>query len=196
MEEKKNKKTEKSELTKENIIQQTIKIINEYNGNTDLVTIRKIAQRAGIGIGLINHYFGSKDQLIEICVQKIIGGIIHSFQVEENNITLIDLTKQVTKQVIDYLVDHPQISKISILSDLNSPHYKDHSMSTAYGFAYYIAGRKKPTTLQLQKGFFLVAILQESFLRKETLLQDIDIDFQDKNKRDQYIDLLIDIIME
>ena len=49
----------KSERTKEKIIQETIMLIKASNGDTESITIRKIAQNAGVGVGLINHYLHS-----------------------------------------------------------------------------------------------------------------------------------------
>jgi AcrR family transcriptional regulator len=41
------------------------------SGDIKKITIRRIAEEAGVGVGLINHYFETKDNLIEVCVQKI-----------------------------------------------------------------------------------------------------------------------------
>jgi AcrR family transcriptional regulator len=65
----------KSEKTKENIIANTIALIRETNGDTASISIRKIAERANVGTGLINHYFATKENLLEVCVQTIISEI-------------------------------------------------------------------------------------------------------------------------
>ena len=51
----------KSKVTKEKIITQTIELIQESNGLTENITIRKIAEKANVSVGLINHYFGAED---------------------------------------------------------------------------------------------------------------------------------------
>ncbi len=45
---------------KDKIINVTIDLIKEANGNIDKITIREIAKRAEIGVGLINYHFKSK----------------------------------------------------------------------------------------------------------------------------------------
>lgn len=186
----------KSEQTKENIIQQTILLIEKYNGDTSQITIRKIAEQAQIGIGLINHYFGSKDHLIEICVQQIIVEVVRSFKLENcAGMTPKEITKCTAIQVADFLMNHMQISRLSILGDLNTPKVKDNSISTVYAFAHCMSGGIK-TDKYIKKAFFLVSILQESFLRKDVLVHNMGIDFYDKNQRDDYINNIIDILME
>ena len=66
--------TEKSLQTKQRIQAATTDLIQRSEGNLAQVTMRAIAQQAGVSVGLINHYFTSKDQLIEACVQQIIRG--------------------------------------------------------------------------------------------------------------------------
>ncbi len=185
----------KAEKTKELIIEQTILLITETDGNVDLLTIRKIAERANIGVGLINHYFESKDKLIELCVQRIIGGVVHSFRVDECvGMKPIEMTKYVVKQVIDFLMKNEQISKISILGDLKNPKEKDNSMNTVLGLAHCMAGGQN-TDQYLRKAFYLITILQESFLRKNVLVENMGVDFCDKAQRDHYIEELVDTMM-
>ena len=60
---------------KDKIINVTIDLIKEANGNIDKITIREIAKRAEIGVGLINYHFQSKKNLVDICVQQIISNV-------------------------------------------------------------------------------------------------------------------------
>ena len=57
--------------TKDRILKCTTELILERGGDIDNVTIRMIAARAGIGVGLTNHYFESKEQLINECIDKV-----------------------------------------------------------------------------------------------------------------------------
>ena len=65
---------------KEAIIQATIKLIEEKGEHLEEVTVREICKRAGVGLGLVNYHFGNKDNLIELCVERIINGIVENFQ--------------------------------------------------------------------------------------------------------------------
>lgn len=186
---------EKSEKTREKIIEQTIELIKESDGDTEKVTIRKIAERSQISVGLVNHYFESKDILFEICVQHIIFGVISSFRPDvEKSGNRVEILQRVAKQVMDFLMDNQQISKISILGDLTHPKEMDNTMGTVLGFAGSVSD-KKPSENDIKRAFMLTAILQESFLRKDILKLSLGVDFYDKSERDNYIDYIINRLM-
>ena len=65
---------------KEELIEITTTLIRENKGDVDKVTIRDIANKSGVSVGLINYHFGNKDNLITECVQSIITGVIKSFR--------------------------------------------------------------------------------------------------------------------
>jgi AcrR family transcriptional regulator len=182
----------KSDISKENIIQQTICLIQESDGIIENITIRKIAERAQVGVGLINHYFNSKENLIEICVQTIISGVIGAFRPAlSDSEDSVERTKTVVKQVIDFLMDNQQISKISILGDLKQPKLMDNTMKTALGFAIRLSGGEV-TQVHKVNGFMITAVLQEAFLRKDCLKESLGIDFYDKKQRDLFIDDIVE----
>ena len=184
----------KSERTKESMIVTAIALIEEENGDTEKVTMRKIAARSGVSVGLINHYFSSKEILIEQCVQRIIGGVIRSFRPELSGAdSRTDILKSTAKQVIDFLMENRQISRISILGDCSDPKERDNTMGTVYGIASCIS-QGSPSEYELQKAFLLTSMLQASFLRKDVLKQTLHIDFADKSERDRYIDTMIETI--
>ncbi len=182
----------KSDITKENIIRHTICLIQETDGMPENITIRKIAERAGVGIGLINHYFGSKDKLIEICVQTIISGVINAFSpnLREGGDS-IETTKSVAKQVMDFLMKNQQISKISILGDLKQPKSLDNTMKTVLGFGACLSGGQTTEKHKIN-AFMITAVLQEAFLRKDLLQDSFGIDFYDKEQRDQFINCIVE----
>lgn len=185
----------KSEETKERIIHETIQLIKEMKGEIEKVTIRKIADKAQVGVGLINHYFKSKDNLIQISVQRIIKQVVTTFEVTDiARLKPMELTKTVACQVVDFLMENLQISKVSILEDLNNPKEKDNSIQTAIGFAYCMSGGVDLERYR-KKAFFLLSILQESFLRKDVLYSNIGVDFENEEQRKQYINDIIEMIM-
>ena len=185
----------KSENTKEKIIRETIALIRKMDGETDQVTIRRIAENAKVGTGLINHYFESKENLIRICVQQIIEQVVCTFKVEgSDEREPVDITKAVACQVTDFLMENMQIARISILGDLSGPQRNDNSMRTALGFAKCMAG-DTPAKQYMKKAFFLVSILQESFLRREEMPEISGTDFYDKQQRDVYIEKIVSMVM-
>jgi len=186
----------KSEQTRNHIIEKTMELIQEGSGDIDKITVRNIAERADVGMGLINHYFQSKNILIEICIQRMITGVVTSFhpELKKDQTGPEGVTAQIACQVTDFLINHPQISKISILGDMKSPAAADNTMMTVKGFASSIAGAEEMQN-EAEIAFMLVAVLQVAFLRKDTLEQALGIDFNDKKQRDQFIMKLVEKLM-
>ena len=186
--------TTKSQKTKENIINNAINLIQQNNGDVDKITIRKIAEAGGIGVGLINHYFGSKDKLIEVCIQRIISSVIYSFTPNSTeNDGMLARTKTCVKQVMDFLMENQAISRISILGDLKHPEALDNTMKTVMGLSNTISNGA-PTQQSKILSFLLTSIMQEVFLRKDVLKESIGIDLYNKAQRDNFLEGVVDSV--
>ena len=61
---------------KDRIIEVTTAMIEQHAGDTKAITARVIAEKADVGLGLINYHFGSKENLITTCVQRIISNVV------------------------------------------------------------------------------------------------------------------------
>ena len=176
-------------------MQNTIQLIKETDGVAEEITVRKIAERTQVGVGLINHYFGSKDKLIEMCVQHIINSVVSGFRTNaKEGSSPTEVTKTAAIYVADFLMANRQISKISILGDLKTPKEQDNTYGSSYGFAYCMSGGHMREAY-MRKAFFLVSILQESFLRQDVLLSSLGVDYHDKVQRDAYVCEIVDMIM-
>ncbi|PJI09227.1 MULTISPECIES: TetR/AcrR family transcriptional regulator [Clostridium] len=183
----------KSELAKEKIIEVTIDLIQNANGEIHKITTRAIAKQAGIGVGLVNYHFESKNKLIEICVQRIISDVIRSFKPKINNeLDSIDRIKKVTKMVADFLIQNPSVSKISILGDMNTPSTVDNTMQTVKGFLISMEDYNFPKEEKMLLSFALTSILQAVFLRKNITKESFGFDFNNKEERESFIDFMID----
>lgn len=64
--------------TRNRIIATTIEILDEVT-NVDQITVRQIAERANVGIGLVNHHFKTKDNLLIIAIDNIMAKMATSF---------------------------------------------------------------------------------------------------------------------
>lgn len=183
----------KSESVKEKIIATTIELIQSGSGDIEKITTRLIAQKAEVAIGLINYYFESKDQLIEICVQNIISQVIGAFKPEvDGEKNSISRLKTVAILVMDFLTENPSVSRISIIGDMKEPKVMDNTMKTVMGFMvttinYNIPEKEKKLLL-----FSLTSILQSFYLRSEIAKESLGIDFAIKEERDSVINFMID----
>lgn len=182
----------KAEEMKERIIRCTIELIEQGSGNIGEITTRMIAEKAGIGISLIHYHFQTKDRLVELCVQRIITGVIEGFRpsVAAGAHPLVRITA-VAQQVADFLAANPAISRISILGDLAQPTRGDNTVLTMAGFTAAWQGRKNSAAAGIPElktaVFALTALIQSAFLRKELSRELFGYDIEKKEERDCFI---------
>lgn len=174
---------------KDKIIDVTIDLIKETDGDIGKITIREIAQRAEIGVGLINYHFQSKQNLIDLCVQRIIGDVIGKSKPNTEGLSPMEKLKRSVKVPIDFLMEHPEISKISILDDLRQGQANDNTFKTLARY-YFHADNLRQSEDTFFNAALLIHGLQGIFLRWE-LYKD-KFDFSDKTQRDKLIDNLVE----
>ncbi|OBR67956.1 hypothetical protein A7K91_18665 [Paenibacillus oryzae] len=186
----------KQEEAKTAIFNAAMELIHASEGNVDEITTRMIAEKAGVGVGLINYHFQTKDRLIEGCVQTIIHHVTGNFKPGLiKNLSSQERLSAVMKQVADFLMENQAVSRISVLGDFAKPEPTDNTMRTVEGFC---------KTMDLPEGesfikekiamFALTTTLQAAFLRKNSTLVTFGFNFEIKEERDRFIDLLVEQI--
>jgi len=177
---------------KEKIMLAATQLMEESGGNPDTVTTRAIAEKAGVGIGLINYHFQTKENLIELCVQQIIGNVIYQFKPDGiEHLKGSELLSVVVKMVADFLTENPSVSRISILDDFKSPKSMDNTMKTVKGFCSSLIECDFSEQEKNLLAFTITSVLQAMFLRKEISKELFGFDFNNKSERDSFIDFLI-----
>ena len=138
--------------TKEKILKVTTDLILERDGDIDGVTIRMIAGKAGIGIGLVNHYFSSKEQLVSLCIDAVFRELFESLQGGSGTVSIFDGDEEVShdeattnaaKAVMDFLMKHEAIARAALLRDAFRPSGQDYTSQLVDAFAYAMVDRRK-----------------------------------------------------
>ena len=188
----------KQSEVKEKIIQAATGLISESEGNVADISTRAIAERAGVGIGLINYHFQTKDHLIEICVERIIENEISSFRPEipATGQSPVKKLKIIAQQVADFLTANPAVSRISILSDHRNPQLTDNTMKSVMGAKSVINDLSLPVEKQTLLAFVLISAMQALFLRKDQSRDLFGYDINIKKERDEVLDLVIEALFE
>lgn len=183
----------KSEIVRDKLIQTTIDLMIQSNGDINEVTTRKITETAEVGVGLLNYHFKSKDKLIEEAVQQFISKQISNFRPNYNDDTNpIDKIKQSVAGVNTFLLDNESISKISILNDHINPSTQDNTMNTLHGIRNALKdydGTEEEKNLLL---FALISFSQNLFLRKDELQSIFGFDYQNEQQRNKVFSLVIE----
>lgn len=180
---------------KQHIIEITTELIEQYNGNTNRITARMIAEKADVGLGLINYYFGSKENLITACVQQMIEKVISDFVPVNDCATAKEGLTSTAIYVFNFLFEHAAISRISILGDLQNYTADCNTTRTQQGFMHLL-GTNVPDRNRFVLAFTLTAAMQSAFLGKDAIKQQMGYDLERPEDRTAYIKKLIDILFE
>lgn len=181
---------------KERIIHATIELIKKH-GDTSKITVRDIAASAGVGIGLINYHFQTKDNLINLCTLELIRHSVEQLgSIDQNTgIAPIDQMKTLGRGITAFMVMNPGVSRISITKDYVSPDAADNSVQVVKMFAPIarkVCGNdKSDPELQLLL-HMLVSSIEAAFLRKDVLKGTFGIDIESTEQRDRLVDFCID----
>ena len=189
---------EKTKNIKEHIMDVTTQLIQESDGDINQITIRRIAERAQVGLGLINYHFGSKDKLILECIQRIKNNVVHCFTREEKVYGENDDKYRLAnwaKQVYDFLFENQDISMMSILGDMQDYRAACNSVNTQRGLALALdnfTDNKQKRMLV----FTLTSIMQVAFLLGEYSKEVIGYDLYKKEERDLFIDTVVEMLFD
>lgn len=186
---------------KETIIQATIDLINEKGEQMNDITVREICKKANVGLGLVNYHFGNKETLIEICVERIVNGIVDHFRsIQEKTEGLPPFEKldYLGNMTLTFLFEHYAVSKTSILTDMHMPKEDDNTHRTYLAYLPLVAACRPDwdqETLE-RKTFYLIAVMQQAFLRHNVIRKRHGIDLTNTEERKTFHSQILHDILE
>lgn len=187
--------------SKEKIIQATIDLINEKGEQMNDITVREICKKADVGLGLVNYHFENKDKLIELCVERIINCIVDNFnsiQEKTEKLTAFEKLDYLGNMTFTFLFEHYAVSKISILADMRMPKEDDNTHRTYLAYLPLMSACRPDwdnKTLE-RKTFYLIAVMQQSFLRHKVIMQLYGIDLTVPEERKTFHRTILHDILE
>ena len=177
------------------IVEVTTGLIEQYHGDTKRITARMIAEKAGVGLGLINYHFGSKENLITTCVQRVIGKVITGIGMSSEYASDREHLRAWAGYVFDFLFQYPAISRISILGELQGAAAEGNSRSPQRGFLFAltknIADKEEPL-----RAFILTTAIQVAFLNSSAAGELLGYDLAQASGREAYIESLVEFLFE
>ena len=205
--------------TKEKILKCTTELILERGGDIRGVTIRMIAERAGIGVGLTNHYFSSKEQLVKECIDSVfeeLFGILTGKKEAETEPGSDEAIENNAKTVMDFLIGHEAIARAALRRDVENPSENDYTARLVNAFAYAMADPRKIAEIRANdrmtdrmkeqfieqfvssqkiKAFMIVSSVKEAFIRRESLKKAFSCDLSDGDARDEFMESLMETVL-
>ena len=186
---------------KEKIIQSTIKLIEENGEHLEEITVREICKRADVGLGLVNYHFKNKDNLIEICVERMINEVVENFQhirEKTEGLTPFEKLEYLGNMTLDFLFEHYAVSRISVLTDMQMPKGNDNTNRTYAAYLPLVAACCPDLDEQSvrRKTFCLITVMQQTFLRNDTVSKQMGIDLRKKENRKVWNTQILHDILE
>jgi len=183
------------------IIEAATALINEKGDSLEDITVREICGRAGVALGLVNYYFENKGRLVEICVERIVNGIVERFgAIREETVGLapFDKLERLGDMTLGFLFEHSAVSRISILTDMKSPGEDDNTHRTYRAFLPLVAACRPDWEEGevRRRTFCLIASMQQAFLRHGEILREQGVDLTEPEARRAFHKRLLRDILE
>ena len=154
---------------------------------------------SGVALGLINYHFGSKDNLLAECSNKIINDILCSMKpdlmkAEDDGLSDRERLTGYAKQTFEYLFANRAIVKLSILSDFRSYSADSNSALTQIGFQMALRGNIPEKSKHLI-AFCLASSMQAAFLAADDSKKITGYDLKTGTGRSSFIENTVNMLM-
>lgn len=175
---------------KELLIKTTIKLLNEFKSPSD-ITARQITGKANVNLAMINYYFNSKDELINIAVQRILENAANEWKdIVKIDINPKDKLKKMLNEFSILVIKYSSFTKTSILFDLTQaeillPYYIIPVLKE------YFSDNKSEYELKVI-AYMIISFMQLVFIRSEAFFKYTGSDIMDDKVRYKTINIIID----
>lgn len=179
----------KRDDTKKRILEVTMDLL-ESTENPDDVTVRKIAEAAGIGTGLINYHFNSRDNLVKEAVtgkMESLAEIIEKLDGDSSNPQ--KYLEETLIAMSDTAMKNHKLNKLSVEYDLLKGDFRIYLYLIPVLKKIYNES-KSETDLRLI-AFQLIVTMQGIYLRQEAFHMLTGINIELKSERDSLIKSIV-----
>ena len=185
----------KDQDARNRILMATKEILDESE-NFDQITVRQIAERANVGVGLINYHFRSKDNLLGTVVgdemAKMAGDFLKAGSV--SGMDPIERLKSILKELFQYGEKHKDFLKYTMTrSILNGDMQAQLTLVPLLRDIF--ADQKDEINLRILAMQILLP-LQVTALSPQAFHFYSGIDLFDETQRNRFIDTLIDNLVK
>jgi len=180
---------------KERLIDVTIKMICEGKKPSE-ITVKQITEKAEVGNGMVNYHFQSKDNLVRLAVKKVMNCATKSLgkkiELKENEPPIERLTT-ILKEVVNFIANNSEISKIAILDDLESNQGNAHLLSSEESYNKCLKELYGDNMHKLWiKNYLIAGYINYIFLKAENIKNEMGFDFYNKEDREKSIETLVE----
>ena len=188
-------------VTKDAIIDEAIVILEEKGDDPQKLTIRELAGRLGIGVGLVNYHFGSKEVLVNRCVKKMIMSIVEEFHKVRTSLAYMKPKEKLNYlclMTFDYLYTKPNVSKVALIYDLGNTSNDDTTSELIDAYIPIVKDCKP--SYDDQKAYLIASrviyIIEQSYLRTGVIRLRSGVDLRNSEERKEYLENLLKDMMK
>lgn len=154
------------------------------------VTVREIAERAGVGLGLINYHFKSKDALLKEAYDRMFLIRVQEWLDDRQTGALdpLDRLKGLVRTSAEISMDNLSLMQMSLSYELAHSGMETHLMILPLLRSIY-QGEKDELSLRMI-AMALISTLQAILVKKDAFEAYMGVDLDDPNQRASMLDLL------
>jgi len=179
---------------KERIMNTVIKLLLEQK-DVSRISVRQIAKEANVNSALINYYFQSKENLLNMAVETCMTGIVNEmFDKDSNNSDPVVRLKTMIKDIATFAFNNSFLSEIAISSELKNGSFTTTQMILPV-LGEIFNGEKTESELRLI-ALQLIVPLQVLFLNARKYNSYLASDIFDEKQRNQILDKIVDNILK
>ena len=184
----------KAKEIKSELMDKTIELVDRAGGDVERVTVREISAAAGVGVGLVNYHFGSKEELFHCCARQVVkeqNDHLRALLAEEAEAPARARLERLVLRYCAMLVDRPGLVRMALLDDLRRGDYVgddiDDTMTLFLPVVTAAMGRDASEDESRMTTHVLVHGLQAGFLRSASVCARIGLNFYDENERSCFV---------
>ncbi|MGF1506864.1 MAG: TetR/AcrR family transcriptional regulator [Anaerolineae bacterium] len=178
--------------SKDRILEAAVRLI-EVGTDAGTLTVRQIADEAGVAVGAINYHFQSKDNLLIQAVGQLVGAEANRWLDPAPDAEPLERLRQIFKQTARVTAAYGTAGNLLVRQALLEGDFT--SQRLILPLLREILGPDRPEAELRLLAFQLITPMQDAFVRPEAFAAYSGIDIFDEAQRDAAIDMLIDNLL-
>lgn len=174
---------------KQRILKAAISLMDETK-DSDKITIREIAGRAGVGVGLINYHFQTRENLLYEAIGEYMLEVICAMRESSKSESPVENLKAMLKAMGDIGERHEKQMRIGaqyelMQGELSAANYLLPLLREIY------MDKKDETALRVM-ALDIIATTNLGLLRYDVFFKFTGLNMKDKKQRDRFIDIIVE----
>ncbi len=179
---------EKTHDKRQRILTEAYRLLTEVK-DAEKVTIREIAKRAEVGVGLVNYHFASKDAMLMEAIGSALAAVAIQWQASAEDLTVDPRTslKNMLDQLMTMGAEHFHLIQLAAKFELTEGDV--HTPSFILPFIRRITGLEDQEAKLV--AFFIISNLQSATLRAPQFKAYTGLDLENAKDRTLYLERLL-----